>query len=572
MNAHDQARSALHAWQQQKPKNFYTASPFLRHLLRFYLRDETVDAWEERLETFGRVCAEVIDPAAAENDRIGHHPQLRRWNDLGERTEEIVFHPSYHRAGRPAWESGILTLQEKPGQAMIQAALFFLLSHCGEMGHACPIACTSGLIRALQTRGSQALQKQFLPRLLDSNYDSLAVGAQFITEIQGGSDVGANACTAEPHPDRPGMWYISGEKWFCSVAHADLFLVSARPINAPPGTKGLGAFLVPRRLEDGSLNGFTIRRLKEKFGTRTLPTAEIDFDRALAYQIGEIDEGFKIIIEQVLNVSRWFNAIGSCGLLHRAYLEVETFARHRLAFGHPIREYPLVLEALAEIKTETMAAMASTFFLTHLIDRIDLGKATEDEKAIHRFLVNTNKYATSIAASLALRRAQEILGGNGAVETFSIIPRLYRDSVVYESWEGSHNVLCLQVLRDCQKYHIHRPLLRWITARLETLDTPDLAPYRDTVHHRVQTVERRLNQVLESPPELAQLHIRRVLDELMAAFQAVCLMQHYYRETTHQQTAELAPAIRFWIQKHINPTYDPMEDNDYVRTLRNLLT
>ena len=187
-------------------------------------------------------------------------------------------------------------------------------------------------------------------------------------------------------------------------------------------------------------------------------------------------------------------------------------------------------------------------------------------------MVNTNKYATSIAASLALRRAQEILGGNGAVETFSIIPRLYRDSVVYESWEGSHNVLCLQVLRDCQKYHIHRPLLRWITARLESLDTPDLAPYRDTVHHRVQTVERRLNQVLQSPPELAQLHIRRVLNELMAAFQAVCLMQHYYRETTHQQTAELAPAIRFWIQKHINPTYDPMEDNDYVRTLRNLLT
>ena len=178
-------------------------------------------------------------------------------------------------------------------------------------------------------------------------------------------------------------------------------------------------------------------------------------------------QGFKIVVELVLNTSRWANALGSAGLLRRAYVEAWTFAQNRRAFGGAIGRYPLVMEALAETKVDLYAMLASTLRLSSLIERMDLGVATEQERAVHRLLVNINKYRTSVQASLGIRRAQEILGGNGAIEDFSIVPRLYRDAVVFESWEGSHNVLCLQVLRDMQRYGLHEALFGYLGAMVD---------------------------------------------------------------------------------------------------------
>ena len=217
----------------------------------------------------------------------------------------------------------------------------------------------------------------------------------------------------------------------------------------------------------GALNRFHIRRLKTKFGTRTVAPGEIDFEDALAFPIGDLDKGFKIVVELVLNTSRWADALGSAGLLRRAYVKAWTFAQNRRAFGSAIGRYPLVMEALAEMKVDLYAMLASTLRLSSLIERIDLGVATEQERAVHRLLVTINKYQTSIQASLGIRRAQEILGGNGAIEDFSIVSRLYRDAVVFESWEGSHNVLCLQALRDMQRYGLHQALFGYLGAMVD---------------------------------------------------------------------------------------------------------
>ncbi len=564
----DQARAAFEEWRKDVSQNFYTGNRVFQNMLRFFMGDDAFAAIQPQLEAFGSVCASVIDPAATENDRIGNHPQLIRWNDLGQRTEEIHFHPSYHVAGRAAIESGILALQAQPGHALQQAALFFLLSHCGEMGHACPIACTSGLIRALQNKGDDPLRRRYLPGLLSSDYDRRLVGAQFITEIQGGSDVGANACMAVPVDGEPGVWRISGEKWFCSVANADLFLVSARPENAADGTRGLGAFVVPRRLPDGSLNGFRIRRLKDKFGTRTLATGEIDFEQAIGYQLGAIDEGFKIIIEMVLNVSRWFNAIGSCGLMQRGYLEARAFASRRTAFGAPIIRYPLVQEALAEIKASLYAGLASTLYLSRLIDLMDLQQATDNEKAVHRLLVNINKYSTSVAASLALRRAQEILGGNGAVETFSVIPRLYRDSVVYESWEGSHNVLCLQVLRDCRKYGFHQAYFETMLQQVNSVSQPELSPYQQSLLQMIRQAESRFNGLLQASEAEAQLFIRGNIDYLARLFQASALLAFADWEARQHLRSDTPAVLRFFIHRFLEPFHLPNQDSDYLALLQ----
>ncbi len=371
MSAITQGRQDLARWRENAPDNYFTCDANLQRVLP--LVDPGFAGYKAEMVAFGRAVATVIDPAATLNDRPHNHPRLDAWDGIGRRTEGIEFHPSYHDAGRPAYEAGLLALSAEPGHAVQQSALFYLLTQAGEMGHACPIVCTLGLIRALQARGSAHLQATYLPPLLERDYDRKQTASQFLTEVQGGSDVGANAVEARPAPDQDGVWLLRGEKWFCSVANADQMLVTARPAGAADGTRGLGAFLVPRRLPDGSLNAFHIRRLKTKFGTRTMASGEIDFADALAYPIGAVDEGFKIVVELVLNTSRWANALGSAGLLRRAYVEAWTFAQQRRAFGAATSRYPLVQEALAEIKSDLYAMLASTLRLSALVNRIDLG-------------------------------------------------------------------------------------------------------------------------------------------------------------------------------------------------------
>lgn len=563
MSAISLGRDDLTRWRSEFPANFFTCDANLRRLLPLY--DPNYNRYEADLIAFGRTVATVIDPAAVINDRPHNHPRLDAWDGIGRRTENIEFHPSYHEAGRPAYESGLLALSAEPGHVIQQSALFYLLTQAGEMGHACPIVCTLGLIRALQSKGSEELKSAYLPPLLERDYDRKQAASQFLTEVQGGSDVGANAVEARQAEGQADVWLLRGEKWFCSVANADQMLVTARPVGALDGSKGVGAFLVPRRLPDGSLNGFHIRRLKTKFGTRSMASGEIDFDDAVAYPIGAIDEGFKIVAELVLNTSRWANALGSAGLLRRAYVEAWTFARSRRAFGSVIARYPLVMEALAAMKSELYAMLASTMRLSYLIDRMDLGCATDQERSVHRLLVNINKYATSVQASLGIRRAQEILGGNGAIEDFSTIPRLYRDAVVFESWEGSHNVLCLQVGRDMQRYGLHEQLFTYLAALADGVSRPELAGMQDQVLSAMDVTRRRLERALAGSPTFHQTHVRRVVDELAALVQAACLLVETDWELRQFPNTDKPEALTWFIATHLRPGYDPLDDGAYLQ-------
>ncbi|NOX63490.1 MAG: hypothetical protein GXP42_16325 [Chloroflexi bacterium] len=558
-----EGRNALAAWREAIPANFFDADPNFQRILRMYLGAEGYAAVEPDLRRFGEKVVSVIDPAATINDRPHNHPRLERWDGIGHRIEAIEFHPTYHAAGRAAYETGVLSLQKRPGNAMLQSAYFYLLTQCGEMGHACPIVCTMGLIRALQTVGDEALKRTYLPPLLESDYDRKHAASQFLTEVQGGSDVGANDALAAQAED--GTWRIRGEKWFCSVANADQMLVTARPEGAPPGTKGLGVFLVPRRLPDGSLNHFTIRRLKTKFGTRTMASAEIDFLDAVAYPIGDLSEGIHIVTELVLNTSRWANAVGSAGLLRRAYVEAWHFAQHRAAFGRPIAQYPLVAEALAEMKTDLAAMLASTMRLSHLIDRMDTGLADEQERGVHRLLVNMNKYWTSVQASLGIRRAQEILGGNGAIEDFSIIPRLYRDAVVFESWEGSHNVLCLQAARDMRKYALHRHFFAYLNDALAEVEAENLQAFRAELQEQCERAQALVDRLLAADPAWYQTHVRRVVDRLAALSQAVFLLLEAAWEQKQGLPSDKADILDFFLNRYLRSGYDPLDDPAYDR-------
>ena len=464
---------------------------------------------------FADVVRDVIDPAVEECER--NPPRLGT-------DGEIQFDPAYHRAGRAVWASGIVG-----ADAVEQASLFYLLAQAGEGGHACPVVCTAGLVRALRAHGSDELHERFLPPLLETDYDRAQRGAQFLTERHGGSDVGANRVEAVPEGD---VWRLHGEKWFCSVADADQFLVTARPRGAPEGTRGIGCFLVAR--EEG---GFRIRRLKDKLGTRALATGEIEFEGAVAYPLGPLEDGFRTAVG-VLNTSRWLNAVGSAGLMRRALLVALEFAHEREAFGQPIVRFPLVRENLAVISAETEAALASTMELSKLVARIDDGAAGDDDGAWHRLLVNGNKFVTSLAATQVVRRAIEALGGNGTIEDFSPLPRLYRDAIVFESWEGTHNVLCAQVLRD-----------------LGRLDAVELAVERAGAS---EGLAGRLRRSLDDPA-FGALHFRRQLAELVRSLQVKVLRE------TDPASADLIS------RRHLTPGWNPEGDSGYADLIDRVL-
>jgi acyl-CoA dehydrogenase len=456
-----------------------------------------------------------FDELVAESER--HPPRLV--------DGEVEFHPAYHQAGRAVWATGIVG-----APARKQAALFYELSQSGEGGHGCPVVCTAGLVRALRTVASDELRDRFLPPLLETDYDKAQRGAQFLTERHGGSDVGANLVEAVPDGD---AWRLHGEKWFCSVADADQFVVTARPHDAPEGTRGIGCFLVASA--DGA---FTIRRLKDKLGTRALATGEIEFEGAHAYPLGPLEHGFRTAVN-VLNTSRWLNAVGSTGLMRRAFVEASAFAREREAFGGPIERFPLVRENLAVMKSEAAAALASTMHLTELVAGIDDGTASDDDVAWHRILVNANKFVTSLATTKVCRRGIEALGGNGTIEDFSPMPRLYRDSIVFESWEGTHNVLCAQALRDLAK-----------------LDAVDLVVERGQAP--AELGERLRRSLAE--PEWGALHGRRQLDELVRWLQVACL-----RAEGDEAAADLVE------RRRLTRGYDTEADEAYAAVIEAVL-
>ncbi len=552
-------REVLRRWRELAPRNLYTADPQLAAAIDAWAGARASSGMQARLEAFGATAATELGAFIDDCERLDNLPVLRAWSGIGERTEEIEFHPSYAEAGRLVWASGVLACRAEPGRATEQAALFYMLAQHGEGGHCCPVACTTGMIRALQEHGSEELRNRFLPRLLDPDYERAEVAAQFFTELQGGSDVGANLVMARPEGE---AWRISGEKWFCSVANADQFLVSARVEGQGPGTAGLGTFLVPRLDDGGRPNGFRIRRLKTKLGTRAMASAEIDFEDARAYAIGAPGDGFSISVDCVLNTSRWINALGSCGILRRAYVEASSFARVREAFGGSILRFPLVRETLADMRCEWLASLTSTFYLSALIDRIDTGKADPHQEAVYRFLVNANKYITSIAAAAATRMGVEVLGGNGTIEDFSVMPRLLRDNIVYESWEGTHNVLAAQVLKDAGKLGHLANIHDEINTLLSAVPDPRLAEDAGELRRVLAGLSEDMARSVSDGP-FGAAHFRRQLTSLTRLFQAALMMSVARDEAS-------SAAAAYYLRRHLLPGYRPESDgtwNDRIEAL-----
>jgi alkylation response protein AidB-like acyl-CoA dehydrogenase len=492
---HREGRAALEAWDEAKPANAYEADPHLRRILEVYRDPEKHAELADELEAFGAQVAGPIDELVRQNDKRRNHPQMKRYTDYGRRIEQIDHHPSYHEAGRYIYGSGMMSAYAEHPNSLGVLTRFYLSSYNSEAGHNCPAACTAGVIRVLQDLADDELREQYLPGFLDADYDNHNEGAQFMTEVQGGSDVGKNACRAVRADD--GSYRIWGEKWFCSNIDADVFLMTARFGEEVEGTSGLGLFFVPRELDDGSVNNFEIRRLKDKIGTRTMASAECDFEGAHAYHMGAEEDGFKNMMNYVINTSRLWNAVACIGSARRSYVTGQSYAEFREAFGRPILQYPLIQETLADMKAEIDASVSGTMHMVGLQDRKDAGQTSDIEDQFFRMALNLNKVRTAKLARWAAVQGIEVLGGNGAIETFSVLPRLLRDSIVTENWEGTHNTLQMQIMRDMQKYRLHEGFfayLRELTAEVRPAD-----------EQLAETVQQGLGEAIEQLAELPEL-------------------------------------------------------------------
>ena len=504
-SAAHRGRAALTAWTAAQPDDLFADD----HALGALITAHHLDDRRPRLHETGKVVAGPLDRVVRTNNLSRNLPVLDDYDGVGNYTARVAHHPSWWAAGRLIYGTGIMAAYaEDPTPHRFILTLFYLTAQAGEAGHNCPLACAAGAIRTLQMLGTDAQKAGPLQRLLDPDFDTNWTASQFLTEVQGGSDVGANALQASPI-DAPevaagpgGQWRLDGEKWFCSNADADVFLVTARVAPPETGTRGLGLFVVPRLLPDGTPNGFSIRRLKDKLGTRSMASGEIDFSGARAEAIGPVSRGFKSVIELVITTSRLYNAMGCAGHCRRAWVVASTYAQHRTAFGQPIACFAQVQETLAWMRSDAEACLAGTMALAGLQERIDQGTATDTEKAYFRVAVNLNKLRTSVLAHDTVNRGIEVLGGNGAIETFSVLPRLLRDNVVYENWEGSHNVLRAQVVRDCARYAVHKGFFEYLRGALPA-DSDAL-----------EADEAALDALLAAPAALRDLRFRRLADRM----------------------------------------------------------
>lgn len=548
-------RIYLDKWENDLKEQIMTDDSSLMQTYKNYFADDP--QFLTTLKKFAHTVSHQLEPVVIENNQDLNLPQLQQYNAIGERIDEVIHHPSYIEAGDYIYGSNLMSYLSKPGKMLKTLSLFLLSSHAGEAGHNCPIACSAGVIRVLSNYKCEIDVSAYLQKLVLPSFTDNFTGAQFLTEIQGGSDVGSNEVTAKKNQN--GEWIIQGEKWFCSNANADLILLTARFDPQLEGTKGLGLFLIPKTLPNGERNHFFLRRLKQKFGTRSMATAEIDFRDAIAYPVGDLQRGINIVMENVLHISRIFNAFSVCGMSRRAFQIAYHYARHRTAFGQVIIDYPLVKENLAHTKTLTLAMIASIFHVTAKQDACDI-TPNENDKLLLRTLVNLNKYFTAKFTVENIHHSIDILAGNGAMESFSTLPRLFRDAIVCENWEGTHYVLWMQILRDIHKSHVDELVVLY----LESL-VSKLIDHKQTLQQYLNNLKDELASFKTQSLNLQNINIQTIVEKMAAlvALISLCL------ESTSQPDPAKNAAILLFEQMFF--TSEKKKDEAYLILLDKVL-
>ena len=384
--------------------------------------------WRDRLSSFGAWVGGEVDAEAAYTDRFGR-PVLEAYDGRGDLTNRIRFNPAWEAVSRALYERGFVGLNytDPPAPYAITFAMGYLLSQADISLH-CPATMTGAVAYVLDRFAPEKVRRDHLPSLVRMDGTTLSAGT-WATELHGGSDIGATTTVAEPACEH---YRLHGLKWFASNPTGGLALATARPVGAPDGPKGLGLYLVPVRLEDGSANPMRIRRLKDKLGTCGVPTGEIDLTGTWACEVAAPPDGLRLMMEALL-FSRLHNAMAAAGVQRRVFVEALNHAAQRHAFGRAIAEYPMVQDEILEILVPLEAGTALAFEAASTFDRSLTDQST---RAWLRLTTALAKFLTAGDASAACRTAMEVIGGN-AHTSDHVMPRIMRDATVLSILGGT---------------------------------------------------------------------------------------------------------------------------------------
>jgi len=441
--------------------NLFTTDTQLHGLLKLYLPDALRAHMWPHFERLGALAGGPLDDLAAEADR--NPPTLKTRTRTGQNAREILKHPSYVAMERIALSDfGLAAISHRDDTLgwkgkmppIVKYVLTYLFVQA-EFGLCCPVSMTDSLTRTLKKYGTPELVERFLPRLTTLDFDQLAQGSMFMTEQAAGSDIAGTLTMARL--DEAGQWRLSGDKWFCSNPDADFAMVLSRTEGAPPGMRGISLFLMPRQLDDGTPNHYRILRLKDKLGTRSMASGEIVLEGAVAYLVGEMGRGFAQIADMVNN-SRLSNGVRAAGLMRRAVAEAEYVAAHRVAFGRKLQDMPLMQRQLDKMRIRAEQARTMVFQTAQTLARSDAGES--GAYALLRILTPLIKFRACRDARPVTGDAMEVRGGCGYIEEWSD-PRLVRDAHLGSIWEGTSNIVALDVMRAIRRegslpaFHAH---------------------------------------------------------------------------------------------------------------------
>lgn len=440
----------------------------LREGLEFHLGSELLAHAEPVLAEMGRVA--TTPQTLALSTRAEAEPPVHiPYSTFGERIDEIRVSDAYVALGRLGVQAGVTAIPYEDGEYGDKARLVWagLISLWGPSSalYSCPIAMTDAAARTLLDHGGNT-EREVVERLTTRDPERAWTSGQWMTETIGGSDISRTQTEARRDG---GQWRLFGTKWFTSATTSEMALTLARPEDAPNGSAGLVLFRIHRVLDDREPNAITVRRLKDKLGTRALPTAELELQGAVAHPVGEPVAGTGVRrIATMLNITRIHNSLGASGALGRGLAWARAHARVREVFGRPLHSMPAHQSTLTDLAVDYAASLALVLRCCELTGRLEHGSATDEEIALLRGLTPVTKLTTGRWSIAGVTEAMEAIGGVGYCEDSSI-PALVRNTHVIPIWEGTTNVLSLDVLRAEQKSSALGELLRDARVLVEDL-------------------------------------------------------------------------------------------------------
>jgi acyl-CoA dehydrogenase len=527
--------------------NWYEVDPDLQDTVKRYVPAEDLDAANTKLMEVGALIGGPVAARAEMTDK--NPPRLERFDQWGNEVNRVVHHPGALQTKKDLFEAYLSERRGRRWPAVVGSSFGYLLDQA-ETGMGCAVGMTGGVAGLVASYGSDEVKEHFLPHFITENYEEYWDGAMFLTERDGGSDLGAATKTTATHVDGD-LWVLNGFKWFCSNVDAQAIATLARPEGAADGVGGISLFVVPRVRRDGKPNGVHVHRLKDKLGTKAVPTGEVDFVDAEAYLLAggaqsrdaaTDGKGMGRMMGGMVQGSRLGVAFMGLGIARRSYLESAIYAAHRRAFSNRIDAFPMVRETLVRMAMELEAAAALCF---------EASSNVANDRQLWRILPTLAKYRATRRGVQLASAAVEVHGGNGYIEDWPVARQL-RDGQCHPIWEGTENIIAIDVMRAIEREGVLEPVVARVEKALSDADHAVLSSTADTVRTYANEVREAVAYVSGAPKDVSRLHLRRITRYMTNLVSGALLVEQAAEELNSKGSARKAAVARLYANVHLS--------------------